>query len=656
MASLRKPKSSIQSRHLTISIFSKPYLTMNKQSIFSFFILAITFCLTYSTAQAQAWIARHGLNPAQYQTEYNTNKQNGYRLTCVNGYTHNGQERYTAVWEQIAGPQMATHHGMSGAQYQAKVDEYLQQGYRLTAVSGYGVGNAAKFAAIWEKKAGGLWAAKHNLTAAQYQTEVTNYKNQGYQLIHVSGYVVNNVEYFAAIWEKKTGLWAAKHNLTAAQFQTEFNTLGSQGYVLTNMSGYTKNNVNYYAGIWVKTTSQPLYVRHGITAENYQHVHDNMYYQGYRPLFVQGFASGTSSRFNGIWINKNYSASDLAKINNAVNNYMQAQNVPGLSLAIMKDGRLVFAKGYGNARPGVEMSPNHPLRIFSISKSLTAVAIMRLVQQGNPTLLDRKVFGPNSVLGAKYPTSQGNTGGFGTLAAPHPLHQFTVRQLLLHTSGMRSGNGEPPFQNPNSTVAECMADLMGRADLMTTTPNQQWIYSNLGYYFLGRVIEEVSGQPYETYVRNNVLNPSGIGNTMYVGLANGQSKAGEATYNPQSTSNMQQFGAFGGWVARPIDLVKFLSRVDGVANPNDIITIGNHNIMTTSTPLSSSNAMGWMVNGGQQYFGGSFGGSRSWLVKMPNNGLSYAIIINSNAEAWALKAVLDTALPTISQFPGYNLF
>lgn len=631
-------------------------MTMSKQSIVSFFSLAIACCLAYS-AQAQAWITRHGLSPAQYQTEYNTNKQNGYRLTCINGYTHNGNELYTAIWEQIAGPQMATHHGMSGAQYQAKVDEYLPQGYRLTAVSGYGVGAAAKFAAIWEKKSGGAWAAKHNLTAAQYQTEFNNYKNQGYRPIHVSGYVVNNVEYFAAIWEKKTGgAWEARHNLTAAQFQTEFNTLGGQGYVLLNMSGYTKNNVNYYTGIWEKTTSEPRYVRHGITDANYQHVHDNMYYQGYRPLFVQGFASGNSSRFNGIWINKNYSASDLAKINNAVNNYMQAQNVPGLSLAIVKDGRLVFAKGYGNARPGVEMSPNHPLRIFSISKSVTAVAIMRLVQQGNPTLLDRKVFGPNSVLGAKYPTSPQGNAGPGNLAAPHPLHQFTVRQLLLHTSGMRTGNGEPPFWNANSTVAQCMADLMGRADLITTGPNQQSIYSNLGYYILGRVIEEVSGQSYETYVRNNVLTPSGIGNTMYVGQADGQSKSGEATYNPQSTPNMQQFGPFGGWVARPIDLVKFMSRVDGVANPADILNIGNHNIMTTSTPLSSPYAIGWRVDGGQQYHGGSFGGSRSWVVKMPNNGLTYAIITNSNSDAWGLKAVLDTALPTVSQFPGYNLF
>lgn len=622
--------------------------TSNFFSILSF--TAIVFLLCQTTAHAQAWKARHGLSSAQYQTEFTANSQNGFRLTCVNGYTHNGQERYTAIWEQIAGPAMATHHGMSAAQYQTKFNQYSQEGYRLTSISGYGVGSAAKFAAIWEKKSGGAWAAKHNLTAAQYQTEFNNYKNQGYRPTHVSGYVVNNVEYFAAIWEKKSGgEWEARHNLTAAQFQTTFNTLGAQGFVLLNVSGYSKNNTDYYTGIWEKTSSQPRYVRHGITAENYQHVHDNMYYQGYRPLLVQGFASGAGARFNGIWINKNFSGSDLGKIDNAVNGYMNSQSVTGLSLAVMQNGRLVFAKGYGTARAGVEMSPNHPLRIWSISKPVTSVAIMRLVQQGNPNLLDRNVFGPNSVLGATYPTPQANIG----------LNNITVRQLLNMTSGLRTGNGEAPFWNANSTVAACMSTLMNANDLITTTPNTQNIYSNINYYFLARVIEVVSGQPYETYVRNNVLNPAGIGNTMYVGLANGESRPGEATYTPHSKPNMQQFGGFGGWVARPIDLVNFLRHVDGAPNPTDILTGANHTTMTTGSMVAPGYALGWNVGNGIQNHNGCFTGGRSFLVEL-GNGLSYAVIVNNSPTndncGWTLKSVLDAALPTVAQYPNYNLF
>lgn len=623
---------------------------MKTSKVFPLLTTMVVILLTQSAVQGQAWIARHGLTGAQYQTEFNTNGQNGFRLTCVNGYTHNGQERYAAIWEKITGPAMATHHGMTGAQYQTKFNEYKQQGYRLTHVSGYGVGSAAKFAAIWEKKSGGAWAARHNLTAAQYQTEFNNFKNQGYRPVHVSGYVVNNMEYFAAIWEKKSGgAWEARHNLSGAQFQTTFNTLGGQGYVLLNVSGYTKNNTNYYTGIWEKTSSPPRYVRHGITAQNYQHVFDNMYYQGYRPIMVQGFASGNSSRFNGIWVNKNYSGGDLAKIDNAVSGYMNSQSVTGLSLAIMQNGRLVFAKGYGSARSGVEMSPNHSLRIWSISKPLTAVGIMRLVQQGNANLLDRRVFGPNSVLGATYPTPQGQNG----------LNNITVRQLLNMTSGLRTCNGEPVFWNANSTVANTMTTLMSASDIMTTTPNSQYIYSNTNYFFLARVIEVVSGQPYETYIRNNVLNPCGIGNTMYVGLANGESRTGEATYTPHSKPNMQLFGGFGGWVARPIDLVRFLRFVDGAPNPNDILSGNNHTTMTTGSAQNAGYGLGWTVSGNLQNHNGCFNGGRSFLVELAN-GLSYAVIINNTPSndncGWTLKSVLDAALPTVSSYPSYDLF
>jgi len=374
-----------------------------------------------------------------------------------------------------------------------------------------------------------------------------------------------------------------------------------------------------------------------------------MYYQGYRPIMVQGFASGNSSRFNGIWVNNNFSGADLNKIDNAVSGYMQSQNVNGLSLAITQNGRLVFAKGYGNARSGVEMSPNHPLRIWSISKSVTSVGIMRLVQQGNPNLLDRRVFGPNSVLGATFATPANNQG----------LNNITVRQLLNMTSGLRTCNGENVFWNANSTIPNVMNTLMSANDIITNAPATNYIYSNTNYYFLARVIEAVSGQPYETYIRNQVLNPSGIGNTMYVGRADGESRPGEATYTPHPKPNMQHFGGFGGWVARPIDLVNFLRFVDGAPNPNDILTAGNHTTMTTGSPQRATYALGWNVGSGQQSHNGCFNGGRSFLVRL-GGGLSYAVIINNTPSnddcGWTLKSVLDAALPTLTKYPNYNLF
>src|SRR5262249_47420239 len=155
-------------------------------------------------------------------------------------------------------------------------------------------------------------------------------------------------EYFAAIWDKSPGnAYIARHNMTAAEYQQAFTTNLQQGYMLKEVSGYNKNGADLYAAIWEKTAAPLWAARHGGSAGNYQYVFDNMYYQGYEPVYLNAYASGNSCEYNAIWTNNSMKGSDIGFIDNAVNQYMSSQNVKGLSLAVCKDGRLVFAKGYG---------------------------------------------------------------------------------------------------------------------------------------------------------------------------------------------------------------------------------------------------------------------------------------------------------------------
>lgn len=613
-----------------------------------FFVFAVLFV---HIGFSQAWVARHNLTPADYQSAFDTYLKQGYRLTTVTGYTCGGQERYIALWEKTAGPAWAARHGMSAQDYQTAFDDMLKKGYRLTHVSGYGVNNQAKFAAIWEKANGPAWAARHNLTAAQYQQAFDDMSKKGYRLTDVSGYVVNNTEYFAAIWEQSAANYIARHNMTAAQYQQAFNDNMKQGYVLKTVSGYSKNGTDLYAAIWEKVASPMWAARHGVSNANYQYVFDNMYYQGYKPVYVNAYASGSGCEYNAIWTNTNMKPADIGFIDEAVNKYMSDENVKGLSIAICKDGRLVFAKGYGLAdiASGEEMSPDQSLRIMSISKPVTSVGIMTLLDQ-NKINLDKAVFGPNGYLGSKYPTPAGK----------EKLNKITVRQMLKHTSGLRSCNGESVFWDKNKTVADAMSVLMNAGDLISADTGAQYIYSNTNFFFLARVIEVISGQNYEAYIRNNVLNKCGIGNTMYVGAASGDPKAGEGSYTPMKNMNLQLWAGFGGWVARPIDLLKFLNRVDGnAATPADIITAGTHTVMTTGSNKSSTYGCGWIVGSNTQAHNGCFDGTRSFLVEL-GGGISYAVIINNNATndgcGWTMKGAIEAGLNKVSGYPGYDLF
>ncbi len=605
-------------------------------------------------AQAIPWIARHDMSSASYQSTFNDLKAKGYRPVCVNGYTENGKERYEALWQKPAStPAWAAHHGMSSATYQSTFNDLTKKGYRLTWISGYAVNGQAKFAAIWDKKSGPAWAAYHNMTSASYQSTFDNMKKKGYRLRQVCGYSVGNKAYFAGIWDKSSGgALEAHHNLTAAQYQSKFNELNGKGYVLECVSGYNVGGKDYYAAVWEKKSSPLWWTRNGIPKLNYQHAFDNMYYQGYYPTYISAFASGNTSRFNVIWENTVMKWSDISSIDKAAQDYMDNQNVSGLSLAVSKNGKLVFAKSYGyaNKSTGEELCPNHSMRIMSVSKGITGCGIVKLWEQDHG-ILKKKVFGPNSILGSK----------FSTPANMPKLNNITLEMLLWHTSGLRSCDGEPVFWNASKTKADALNALLAMGDLIAA-PNKigdTFIYSNTNFLIASLVIEQLSGQSYEHWIRSKILNPAGVSNRMYVGNANGTSRSGECTYTPEEKMNLQEWAGFGGWVARPMDLLHYLAHVDGDNTVPDVMSKSAHDQLTTGSVPNPGYAFGWLVSGDLQSHNGCYNGTRSFLVEL-SGGLSYAVIVNCNPAdddcGWTMKSKIEPALTGVSAWPSYDLY
>jgi Polyglycine hydrolase-like, structural repeat len=150
-----------------------------------------------------------------------------------------GWTRYAAVWEKGAGPAWQARHGLTSAQYQQEFDTLGKQGYRLVDVSGYSVGDQDRYAAIWEKRQGPAWVARHGLTSAQYQQEFNNLGQQGYRLARISGWRSGAMAHYAAIWEKIEGpAWVGRHGMLSSAYQEEFDKLAKEGYRLTHVSGY----------------------------------------------------------------------------------------------------------------------------------------------------------------------------------------------------------------------------------------------------------------------------------------------------------------------------------------------------------------------------------------------------------------------------------
>lgn len=280
---------------LVTPLLSLPVSALDEVSICNHCVAQNTPTAKYAaiwqrSSNRSAWVAHHGMTSSQYQAKFDQYVDDGYRLVDVSGYSVGNRARYAAIWEKRSGPAWVARHGMTSSQYQSRFNQYVADGYRPVDVSGYQVGNQTRYAAIWEKRSGPAWVTHHGMTSSQYQAKFDQYVADGYRLVDVSGYRVGTQARYAAIWEKRSGpAWVARHGMTSSQYQTKFDELTADGYRLVKVSGYKVGNRNRYAAIWEKRSGSAWVARHGMTSNGYQTAFNNYVDDGYRLVSVSGY-------------------------------------------------------------------------------------------------------------------------------------------------------------------------------------------------------------------------------------------------------------------------------------------------------------------------------------------------------------------------------
>jgi N-acyl-D-amino-acid deacylase len=341
-----------------------------------------------------------------------------------------------------------------------------------------------------------------------------------------------------------------------------------------------------------------------------------------------------------------------------VTDLMAKWQIPGGQVAVTKDGRLVFAHGYGQADVDLKqpVQPDSLFRIASISKPITAVAVLKLAEEGRLDL-DAKAFRILDHL--KPPT--------GASVDPR-MWDITIRELLQHSGGWdRTKSFDPMFISTEAAQAVGVAPpascetiiryMLGQR--LDFDPGTKYAYSNFGYCVLGRIIEKVTAQKYEDYVRANLLGPIGIadmriGHTQlkdraenevhyydYLGAPLVQSVFPDVTSAvpaPYGDFYLEAMDSHGGWIASAADLVRFAVSIDGERQPA-FLTPESVQIMTSrpAPPLWVGEdywyGMGWMIRpiegtSANWWHAGSLPGTRTLLVRT-YHGLSWAALFNT---------------------------
>jgi CubicO group peptidase (beta-lactamase class C family) len=319
-------------------------------------------------------------------------------------------------------------------------------------------------------------------------------------------------------------------------------------------------------------------------------------------------------------------------------------SVPALSIAISRQGQFVYDQGFGMA-DRQDLAPANMstlFRIASVTKPITSVTIFTLIEQGKLNLND-KVFGPSGILGTKY----------GKTPYPQYVTDITVDHLLTHTcGGWPDDSTDPMFRFDSWDQAKLIGWTLQNLPL-AYPPGQHWAYSNFGYCLLGRVIEQITGQPYGAYVASNILAPCGISNMRIAGNTLRQRAPEEAVYVGQYNEdpykmNVARMDSHGGWIATASSLVQFLDHVAGSGNIPSMLKPETIRVMTTPSPAFPAGsggkyARGWMVgnNGaGNWWHDGSLPGSTTLMVRTAT-GLCWAALANTRTEP---HVQIDTAM------------
>lgn len=396
---------------------------------------------------------------------------------------------------------------------------------------------------------------------------------------------------------------------------------------------------------------------------------------------------------------------DLKPLDDFATAFLREHNAAGMTLAIAKDGRLVYSKGFGYSDVAARepMQPDSAMRIASISKPLTAVTLLKMVE-GRKLSLDEPIAPLLESKRYRVPSSGDSR-----------WNDVTVRQLLQHSGGWDRGvSPDPMFQVVEITLAKKLRRPARQVDILKYqlsqpldfSPGERYAYSNFGYSVAGRVMEIVGESKYEALVKQLVLDPCGMNQTK-LGRTRLEHRAeGEVRYHMQTAEfhtpfwatpakaragtrpiihpaveepygrwDLEVMDAHGGWVSTAPDLLRFVAALD--AGNSSLLSEKSLEAIVQRPEFAEEGkpvwyGMGWQVRKKRDvseslldkynlWHSGALAGTSTLLVRR-NDGFAWAVLFNTDRStsgdrlAGLVDSQMHRAVGMIDVWPDYNLF
>ncbi len=384
-------------------------------------------------------------------------------------------------------------------------------------------------------------------------------------------------------------------------------------------------------------------------------------------------------RLNDSISNLHSTLPETKRMEQYITRWLARYNIRGASLAIMRDNKLIYCKGFGWADKeyGDVAEVGSLFRMASASKLITAIGIMKLRDEGSLSL-DDKVFGQDGILSQF------------TEFRDKRASQITVQHLLEHTSGFSRIKGDPMFRTTDIMKWENMTSTPTADELIAyqlrmrlrCAPGGASQYSNIGYLVLSRIIEQVSGLSYEEYIKEHVLREAGCYDmhiaanyyderkpreVKYYGHDPGEvieSFDGSGAMRPREYggNNITGLQGAGAWIASSAELMRLVASIDGEDGIKDILSPES---ITILNGREGHHGFGWAYHYNKGYRlvrTGTMSGTCAY-IEWRRNDFSFVFLTNTSHYRGStftknnISQMVRTAMSRVKEWPeGRDLF
>ena len=474
-----------------------------------------------------------------------------------------------------------------------------------------------------------------------------------------------------------------RKDLSANELSAYVEQLTSNGQIIVDLNvRIVERRAVFDVASQVNEEKQPWLIQVNISDKEFRESSKRYKSDGFKNTAHRIIPNGREKLHSTIWVQKVKTATslklpdglppvtgnvgkDLIPLNDLLTKTLSHNNIPGATVAVTRDGKIVYERGFGfsDVDKKTPMNANSVMRIASISKPITAIAVLLLMEDGKLKLDDPVI--DYLVRDKKFTLPNGADAAWS---------RVTIRHLLQHSGGWdREKSKDPMFElleitrtldlKKTARIPDIINDQLSRP--LDFEPGSSYAYSNFGYCLLGRVIEAASGQSYEMFVTERIVLPCGMTQTrlgktrlndraddevnyymqkikMYPAIwdvaPGNKSGKFESVAGPYGHWDLEVFDSHGGWTSTASDLVRFAVAIDSKTKP--LIRSESLTLLKSPPAFGASDDLTWYgfgwnvrsINGIDNvslWHSGLIAGTSTILVKRSDN-LTWAVLFNVN--------------------------